>query len=158
MPQFDISVLPSQIFWLVIIFGFLYLMINYFIAPKAEAILSSRHKYFEDNVREAEEFNSQIEALKDSREVQLLEAHRQAEELKTHALKALDTKYIGKKEELLIELEQKTKNSLSDIQSVIDDFHKQEVKPSIELASFIVKKITSKPADITLLKKIHKDL
>ncbi|NRB10281.1 MAG: hypothetical protein HRU35_01495 [Rickettsiaceae bacterium] len=158
MPQFDVSVLPSQIFWLVIVFGFLYLMINYFITPKAEAILISRHKYLEDNVNEAEEFNEQIEALKDNREVQLLEAHRQAEELKASSLKTLDAKYIGRKEELLLELEQKTKTSLKEIQLAVNDFHKQETKPSLNLASFIVEKITKKPADRKLLEKIYKDI
>ena len=59
MPQFDLSFYPSQIFWLFISFGFLYLMMRYLICPKIEGVLTARESGLQQVLKEAEEMNKQ---------------------------------------------------------------------------------------------------
>ncbi|MCA3572563.1 MAG: F0F1 ATP synthase subunit B', partial [Aestuariivirga sp.] len=43
-PPMDTSTFPSQIFWLVIFFGLLYLLMSRLVLPKMAAVLDKRHK------------------------------------------------------------------------------------------------------------------
>ena len=42
MPQLDVSTYPSLIFWLILTFGFTFLVLKFFITPKLSEILNQR--------------------------------------------------------------------------------------------------------------------
>jgi len=63
MPQFDASFFVGQIFWMMISFGFLYLMMSMLICPMIEEVLDHREKSIQADLDAAERLNKQAEAL-----------------------------------------------------------------------------------------------
>ena len=59
MPQFETTFYGAQIFWLMISFGFLYLMMSQLICPMMEEIIQERNKKIQDLLNTAEELNRQ---------------------------------------------------------------------------------------------------
>lgn len=155
MPQFDVSSFPSQAFWLVIVFGVLYFFISRVIAPTAESILTSRHRINADNISAAEEYNAKSAELEKLKTEKLAEANKAAEELRASALKSVADNFEHKRGEVNDELKLKTNRALNEIQLFTENFHAQETEPCVNLAAFIIERITGKPADIKLLKKIE---
>jgi len=95
MPQFDVSSFGTQLFWLTLVFGVLYIAISRIIAPKAESIMINRNRYLEENITASENDYGKAESLRKEK--------------------------------------------------------------CIDLAAFIIEKITDKPADLKLLEKIYRE-
>jgi len=155
MPQLDVSSFSSQFFWLATVFTFLYFLVSRFIAPKAESILTARNRCLEENVRYADEYNSKVESINIFRLERLEEINARVEGMQEQATEMLQMHFDKQKEELVIILAQKRKHAIDDINNYVDNFHVEGAAPCVSLASFIIQKITNKPADLELLKKIH---
>lgn len=66
LPQFDFSTWSSQIFWLVITFGLLYLVLTYIILPRIGSGISERGDRIADDLDAASRMNKQaVQAAKD---------------------------------------------------------------------------------------------
>lgn len=63
MPQFETTFLVSQIFWLLISFGCLYLGVRWLIFPLYDKIFDARERLIKKPVEEAEELLKKIEVL-----------------------------------------------------------------------------------------------
>ncbi len=157
MPQFDILSFSSQLFWLVLIFGGLYIIVSKFIAPKAEFIVNSRAKFIEDNIETSEQYNNQAIALEELKKIKLDELDLEAEELRSQAMAVLTKHFEDKKQNLAIILDKKLNNADKEFKNYVNSFHKSEEEPCVDLASFIIEKITNRKADLKLLKKLHQD-
>ena len=155
MPQFDVSSFSSQLFWLTLVFGVLYIIVSKFIAPKAETILINRNRYLEENISASENDNNKAHSLRQQREEKLRELNIDIEKLQKDAIQALDAHFLDKNIHLTSALSQKTQEAFSEIQKYLSSFHKIEDKSCIDLAAFIIEKITDKPADLKLLEKIY---
>tara|TARA_B110000503_G_C7170021_1_gene423832 strand:+ start:491 stop:970 length:480 start_codon:yes stop_codon:yes gene_type:complete len=155
MPQFDVSSFSSQLFWLGTVFTFLYLLVSRFIAPKAESILTARNRCLEENIRYADEYNSKVESLNNFRLERSKEINAQVEEMQEQAMEALQMHFDNQKEELSNILIKKRKHAVDDINNYVDKFRSEKTNSCVSLASFIVQKITNKPANLELIKKIH---
>lgn len=68
MPQLDPTHFPSQLFWLCITFGLLYVCIQFWIAPKIKKGLHVRHHYIDHKLQEISSFQKKIEQLEERRE------------------------------------------------------------------------------------------
>jgi F-type H+-transporting ATPase subunit b len=155
MPQFDVSSFSSQLFWLVIVFAFLYLLVSRFITPKAESILTARNRCLEENIRYADEYNSKVESINNFRLERVVEINAQVEDMQEQAMEALQIHFDKQKEELSIILTKKREHATDDINGYVDKFHEDKTSSCVSLASFIVQKITNKPANLELIKKIY---
>lgn len=155
MPQFDVSSLSSQLFWLVIIFAGLYFIVSRFIAPKAESILTARNRCMEENISYAEEYKKKATTLDIEKQEKLAEVNRRVEEMQQQAIKLLESHFSKQREELSSTLDHKRKMALAEIEKYVDKFHTDEPNSCVNLAAFIIEKITGKPADVKLLKEIH---
>lgn len=155
MPQFDVSFFSSQLFWLVIVFGFLYFIVSKFIAPKAEIILKSRNSYFESNILEAQNYSDQVAALESDRQLKIIELNADIKEMKESSMKALDSDFNLKKQELELILKKNTDKVLQEIEKSVKAFYTEQPKACIDLASFIIEKITNKNADLKILNNIY---
>ncbi len=156
MPQFDVSSFSSQLFWLAIVFALLYFIVSRFIAPKAEAILTARNRCLEDNINNANDYNDQAKTLDAARSTKLGEVNARVEDMQQQAIGALESHFQEQRDELKSALDTKKGKALAEINEYVDKFHIDEPESCISLAAFIIKKITNNPADIKLLKKIHK--
>jgi F-type H+-transporting ATPase subunit b len=71
MPQFDVSSFGTQLFWLTLAFGILYIVISKLIVPKAESIIINRNRYLEENITASENDYGKIEFLRKEKEIKL---------------------------------------------------------------------------------------
>lgn len=155
MPQFDVNFFSSQLFWLVIVFSLLYFIVSKFIAPKAEYILISRNRCFEDNIGYAEEYNTKIKTLNEYKVTLLAEINTQIEDRHKGATKSLEDNFLEQKAEAAGTIAKQRTKTLQKLDKEIDGFRKSQGDSVINLASFIIHKITNKPADLKRLQKIH---
>ena len=63
MPQFETAFYIGQIFWMLISFGFLYVMMTFLICPMIEEVLDARRAQVAENLNAAEKANSAAESL-----------------------------------------------------------------------------------------------
>jgi len=156
MPQFDLSFFIPQLFWLFLVFGALYLIISKFIAPKAEKILTNRHHYLNDNISQADGLNKKAMELRSKLEQDLDAVKNHLEEVRKEANYALEADFAIKKQELNAEMRHKTDKALVELGLLIEDFNNNKAPSSIDLAAFIIEKITGKKPDSKLLETIYK--
>lgn len=63
MPQFDITPYLSQAFWMLISFGFMYLLVSFLIMPMLEDVFEKRDTLIKTDLEVAERLNKQAETL-----------------------------------------------------------------------------------------------
>ena len=80
-PPMDAHSFPSQIFWLVIFFGLLYLLMSKLALPKMAAVLGHRHKTLEGDLAKASAAKNETEAAVQAYEKALAEARAKAQGL-----------------------------------------------------------------------------
>jgi len=78
MPQLDFSMYPTQIFWLVVTFGALFLVMWRVAVPRISDALEARQKRMDDNLSKAAEFKKEAEAAIAAYETSLAEARSEA--------------------------------------------------------------------------------
>lgn len=88
-PPFDPAYFPSQLFWLAVTFGVLYLVLANMILPRLSANLERRSDTIADDLDEAARLNEQAEEAKKALEVSLAEARAKARETATKAETAM---------------------------------------------------------------------
>lgn len=155
MPQFDLASFSSQLFWLAVVFGFLYFLVNKFIAPKAESILTARNRCLEENIKSAEQYNEKVKSLEVFKEDKLSEVNAHVEEVNQQALAFLDLHFADKQSELSAILGKKRAKALAEIESYVEKFHTDKPEFCLRLAAFIIERVTNKKADINILKEIQ---
>ncbi len=155
MPQFDISAFSTQLLWLGFVFGVLYIIVSKFIAPKAESILTNRNIYLEDNITSSENDHNMALSLQQQKEEKLRELDVTIEKMQKDALDTLDEYFASKNKQLESALASTTQKVFAEIQDYLRSFHENEDQSCIDLAAFIIEKITDKSANIDLLKKIY---
>ena len=156
MPQFDVSSFGTQLVWLTLVFGVLYIAISRIIAPKAESIMINRNRYLEENITASERDSALAESLRKEKEMKLREFNLKIEKFRKEAIDSLDAHFANKDSELVESLSKKTKESFLEFQKYLASFHEQENKSCVDLAAFIIEKITDKPTDLELLQKIYR--
>ena len=65
MPQLNPEFWLSQIFWLIIFFGFLYFLIHKFFSPKLFSLIDQRADFLKSLINETENNKNQIQKLED---------------------------------------------------------------------------------------------
>lgn len=82
-PPMDAHSFPSQIFWLVIFFGLLYLLMSKVALPKMAAVLDKRHKAIEGDLAKASALKHETEAAIQHYEKSLADARANAQGIAT---------------------------------------------------------------------------
>lgn len=157
MPQFDVSSFGLQIFWLVAVFSFLYFAVSKFIAPKAESILKERHRYFEENIENAEEYNAKAKSIQIICDEQSKEVHSRVEDMQKKAMALLSDNFKEKKEELALIINKKREHALEEIRDYISQFRSEGSDSVVSTAAVVIEKMTGKKVDVDLLSKLQRD-
>ena len=80
MPQFETAFYGAQIFWLMISFGFLYLMMSQLICPMIEEVLKARDEKLQSLLNAAEELNGQAADYHQRYQTYMMNAEREKTE------------------------------------------------------------------------------
>lgn len=148
MPQLDPTWFVSQLFWLGLSFGFLYLLLSLFVLPPLQTVIASRKGAVDWDLETAQALKSAAEHAKQSYEHTLLESREMAHALMNEAEatskaraaeanKALDAQVAAKLAHASTAIAAKKKALLEALNPA-----------TVELSKMIVEKLThSKPSE-----------
>ena len=141
MPQFDqVDTFVSQLFWLVITFGVLYLVLRYALLPRIADVLESRQDRIAKDFEEAEKFRAESEEALKAYETALAEARSSAQAMAS-AAKAEATKDAEKRS---AELEAKLADELKAAETRIQEVRAEAVSGIKTIAQETAQVITAK--------------
>ena len=90
LPQFDPSSFPSQLFWLVITFSFLYWVMSSFVLPRLGGVIEERRDRIADDLDQASEFKRQAEDAEAAYNSALADAKAKAQAIAADTRAELD--------------------------------------------------------------------
>lgn len=148
MPQLDISVFPTQIFWLVITFLPLFLIVWRIIVPRISDTLEARQKRINDNLEKATRSKEEAEVANKAYEAYIAEAQIDASRIIS------DSKVL-----LANEIEKQEAETSSRLDSIIeksDTRIQKTIKESLKGIDAVAIEVTKATAELLLSEKIDK--
>ncbi len=106
-PPFETWHFPSQIFWLVVLFGFLYLVLSRVILPKLGSVLEHRESTIASDLDEAAILNEQALEAQKNVEVSIAQAQAKARETGNKARMKIDAEIAEATAKVDAELDEK---------------------------------------------------
>ena len=158
MPQLNPEFWVSQIFWLILTFGILYIVLSKLILPKISANLELRKSQIQENVEAAEKQRESSESkLKQYDEI-ILKSKLEAKNIfKTAREKAL--KDINSKREILDnQIDEEVKNAEKEIEILRKSAPEKINKIAIETSSELVKRLIGAEVNNSSISAIVDDL
>lgn len=154
MPQFDIATYYSQIFWLIVTFGLLYIFVYKFITPKAEEIFNNRQTNIQDNITRADTLTQEVEKLNKYYNEEIEKTNTEIDRLKKEKIDSLESEFLIKKKNLEQDLKNSINQNIEDINLAAKQFRTNKSEAIIKLAVNIIEKIAGTKADMNLLQNI----
>ena len=158
MPQLNPEFWVSQIFWLTLTFGILYIVLSKLILPKISANLELRKSQIQENIEAAEKQRESSESkLKEYDEIILkskLEAKNIFKDAREKALKDINSK----KEILDKQINEEINNAEIEIQILKKSASEKINKIAIETSSNLIKKIIGTEVNNSSISAIVADL
>ncbi|MEM6534524.1 MAG: hypothetical protein AAF613_02690 [Pseudomonadota bacterium] len=148
-PPFDPWHFPSQIFWTVLLFGFMYFVLSRFILPKLGSVIEVRENTLADDLDEAARLSSEAEEAQKAVELRMAEARNKARETASRARAKLDAEIAEETARVDAELAKK----LEAAEARITTLRSEAMSTVDQIAAEAVQTITSrfdvktKPAD-----------
>jgi len=120
-PPFDTSTFPSQLFWLALLFGFLYIVLSRFILPRLGGVLEHRESTIANDLDEAARMNDQAVEAQNAVEVSIAQAQAKARETANKARLKIDTAISTETTKIDAELDTRLSQAEARISKLRDD-------------------------------------
>ena len=158
MPQLNPEFWVSQIFWLIITFGILYVVLSKFILPKISSNLELRKSQIQENIETAEKQREISEVkLKEYDEI-ILKSKLEAKNIFKNAREKV-IKDINKKKEILDnQIDEEISNAEQEIKTLKRDATDKINKIAIETSSDLLKKLIGTEINNSSISAIVDDL
>ena len=158
MPQLNPEFWVSQIFWLIITFGILYIVLSKFILPKISSNLELRKSQIQENIETAEKQREMSEVkLKEYDEI-ILKSKLDAKNIFKNAREKV-IKDINKKKEILDkQIDEEISNAEQEIKTLKRDATDKINKIAIETSSDLLKKLIGTEINNSSISAIVDDL
>tara|TARA_Y100001970_G_scaffold188392_1_gene229134 strand:- start:3197 stop:3787 length:591 start_codon:yes stop_codon:yes gene_type:complete len=141
MPQLDPEFWFSQIFWLTLTFGILYVVLSKLILPKISANLELRKSQIQENIEAAEKQRESSESkLKEYDEI-ILKSKLEAKNIFKNAREKVLKDINSKKEILDNQINEEINNAEIEIQTLKKSASEKINKIAIETSSDLIKKM-----------------
>ena len=121
MPQLDVSTYPSLIFWLILTFGFTFLVLKFFITPKLSEILNQRKERISADLFAAKSSREEAENSKMNQEKSISDAKNKANKIVRDAIEKTKIKLQETEKNAK---ERLTKNLLDAEKNILDTKNK----------------------------------
>ena len=158
MPQLDPEFWISQIFWLVLTFGLLYIILSKFILPGISKNLENRKSQIVENIETADNQRLESEKLNKEYEKVILDSKLKAKSIINNAKKKLIND-INKKQELLQnEIDKEIKSAEKEIKMLIDESPAKINKIAIDTSSDLLKQLIGAEVNKSNISAIVEDL
>ncbi len=158
MPQLDPEFWISQIFWLTITFGVLYLALSKFILPKISSNLELRKSKIQENIEAAEKQRESSEIkLKEYDEI-ILKSKIEAKNIFKNAREKIIKDINSKKEILDKQIDDEISNAEQEIEALRKVAAEKINKIAIETSSDLLKKLIGTEINNSSISAIVDDL
>tara|TARA_Y100000817_G_scaffold146715_1_gene114928 strand:- start:1301 stop:1843 length:543 start_codon:yes stop_codon:yes gene_type:complete len=158
MPQLNPEFWISQIFWLIITFGILYIVLSKFILPKISSNLELRKSQIQENIETAEKQREISEVkLKEYDEI-ILKSKLEAKNIFKNAREKVIKDINLKKETLDKQIDEEISNAEEEIKTLKKDATDKINKIAIETSSDLLKKLIGTEINNSSISAIVDDL
>lgn len=155
MSEFDLHLYLSELFWLLLSFGGLYLVVWKVIVPAADRIMHNRQNTIQGHISSAQILADKTKVLREKYNEELDKTFRVIEAVKKDAQDSVEKSFADRKTRLNDELKAQIHQSSIDIKSSTLSFWQEDDSACINLAAFLIQMITSQPANLELLKRSY---
>ncbi len=158
LPQLDPTWFASQSFWLLLMFGTLYLLFSRTVLPAISNTLENRHEHVQGDLDTAQQLKAEAESVHDSYEASLDKARTKASELYRDVEEDIKAKSEKQQAELRDRLQSETELSEARIMKSKNEAMSEMTTIAAEIASEAAKKIVGIDTDIQSAQNVVKDL
>jgi len=158
MPQLNPEFWISQIFWLTLIFGALYVLLSKFILPKISNNLETRKSQIVENIESAEKQRKESDQkIKDYENI-INEVKIEAKNIFNQAREKILKDINNKKESLKKEIDQEIKKAETEILELKNKSPEKINKIAIETSADLIKKIVRVEVNNSNISAIVEDI
>ena len=143
-PPFDPWHFPSQIFWLVLLFGSLYLVLSRIILPRIGSTLERRESSIASDLDEAARLNDEAQDAQKAVEVSIAKAHGKARETADKARTKIDKEIATETAKVDAEVDKKLAEAETRISELRADAMKNVEAIASDAAESVLGKFGSK--------------
>ena len=158
MPQLDPEFWISQIFWLVVSFGAMFLILSKIILPKISGNLESRKSQILENIEAAEKQRTESENKLKESEKFILNTNNEAKNYYNEARKKVIEDIDKKREILENEINEEIKSAEKEISDLRNNSKEKIHKIAIETSSDLVKQLIDAEINNSSISAIVEDL
>ncbi len=158
MPQLDPEFWISQIFWLVVSFGAMFLILSKIILPKISGNLESRKSQILENIEAAEKQRTESENKLKEFEKFILNTNNEAKNYYNEARKKVIEDIDKKREILENEINEEIKSAEKEISDLRNNSKEKIHKIAIETSSDLVKQLIDAEINNSSISAIVEDL
>ena len=158
MPQLNPDYWVSQIFWVMLIFGMLYIILWKAILPKINENLENRKSQILTDLDEAQELKNQSEKKISEYNMILSKAKQDAKKILDGTRKKINLDIENKNNQFNLEIKKEIENAEKEIKTLKLSSIKDINKISIETSSEIVKKIAGTETNASSVSAIVEDI
>lgn len=141
MPQFETAFYGAQIFWLMISFGFLYLMMSQLICPMIEEVIGERNKKIQDLLNTAEMLNGEAADFHQRYQTYLMEAEQEKTEKIQKAYRDIHKKVARAESQNEARLRQKIRRAEDKINQATKALNQEADQLSDKLAKQLTERL-----------------
>ena len=158
MPQLNPDYWVSQIFWVMLIFGALYVILWKTILPKINENLENRKSQILTDLDEAQELKNQSEKKISEYNIILSKAKEDAKKILDETRKKINLDIENKNNQFNLEIEKEVENAEKEIKALKLSSIKDINKISIETSSEIVRKMVGTEVNASSVSAIVEDI
>tara|TARA_B100001996_G_C18420470_1_gene500512 strand:- start:115 stop:705 length:591 start_codon:yes stop_codon:yes gene_type:complete len=158
MPQLDPEFWVSQIFWLVITFGILFVVLSKFILPKISDNLETRKSQILENIEAAEKQRENSEKKIKEFDKIILESKNQAKNFFNDARQKVIEDIAKKKTLLEKDIDSEISVAEKEISELKKSSHDKITKIAIETSSDLIKQLIGETVNSSSISAIVEDL
>ena len=152
MPQLDPTYWPSQAFWLILIFTFLYLALSKMFIPKIKESIDDRENKIKDDLDEAQELKTIAEQKLKEYEITIENAKKDVLKIIFKSKKKLSSEIQNKKKEFEKEIELEVKSAELEIKNLKSESLANISTISEEMTSKIIEMVSGVPLNQSSIK------
>ena len=158
MPQLNPEFWVSQIFWLILTFGFLFIILSKFILPKISNNLELRKSQILENIETAEKQKKESEKKIKEYEALILNSKNQARSYFNDARKKIQQDINKKREKLENQINEETNNAEKEIIDLKNKAPKKINKIAMETSADLIKHLIGEEINNSSISAIVEDL
>ena len=158
MPQLNPEFWVSQIFWLTLTFGILYIVLSKLVLPKISANLELRKSQIQENIEAAEKQRESSDAKLKEYDNIILKSKLEAKNIFRDAREKVIKNIISKKETLDKQIDAEIKKAEQEIEYLRKNAPERINKIAIETSAQLVKKLIGAEVNNSSISAIVNDL